>query len=296
MNKGFTLIENIVSLSIATLLILAISVDVSTVLHYFVISDKIKNKSDSYYTKVQDPNTDQKEGDYALSIEYHLSSNEQKNSNSDKKTTNSNSNSDKKTANSKNAIINNLNLIESGSEKIDGVDLGYYNFTSNVQLTDTKKIEYTNTVYDRLNFKNADNDKGEWQESKKNTYNIGDFVTYEDRQYVLVKKVTDQSASKIPGTWNSGWQLLDSYNPSGELQTTYLDGDIYLQNNGGGEIQAFVYLDNGTRDGWIGAYDPVTHEIKTEAPKYYYNASLLHYFTEWKSKQIYLLPSWKSND
>ena len=293
MNKGFTLIENIVSLSIATLLILAISVDVSTVLHYFVISDKIKNKSDSYYTKVQDPNTDQKEGDYALSIEYQLSSNEQKNSNSDKKPTNSNSNSDKKTANSKNAIINNLNLIESGSEKIDGVDLGYYNFTSNVQLTDTKKIEYTNTVYDRLNFKNADNDKGEWVESKKDTYKIGDFVTYEHRQYVLVKKVTDAWASKIPGTYNSGWQLLDMYNPTAPVYTTYLEGDIYLKADGE-EIQAFVYLNNEW--GWIGAYDPATHEIKTEAPKYYYNASLLHYFTEWKSKQIYLLDSWKSND
>ena len=35
MNKGFTLIENIVSLAIATLVILAISADVSTVLHYF---------------------------------------------------------------------------------------------------------------------------------------------------------------------------------------------------------------------------------------------------------------------
>ncbi|GEM_PF-2554125 len=293
MNKGFTLIENIVSLSIATLLILAISVDVSTVLHYFVISDKIKNKSDSYYTKVQDPNTDQKEGDYALSIEYHLSSKEPKNSNSDKKPTNSNSNSDKKTANSKNAIINNLNLIESGSEKIDGVDLGYYNFTSNVQLTDTKKIEYTNTVQDRINFKNAENDKGEWVESKKDTYKIGDFVTYEHRQYVLVKKVTDSWASKIPGTDNSGWQLLDSYNPSGELQTTYLEGDIFLKDEGK-ETQAFVYLNNGW--GWIGAYDPATHEIKTQQPKYSYNASLLHYFTEWKSKQIYLLPSWKSND
>jgi prepilin-type N-terminal cleavage/methylation domain-containing protein len=293
MNKGFTLIENIVSLSIATLLILAISVDVSTVLHYFVISDKIKNKSDSYYTKVQDPNTDQKEGDYALSIEYHLSSNEPKNSNSDKKPTNSNSNSDKKTANSKNAIINNLNLIESGSEKIDGVDLGYYNFTSNVQLTDTKKIEYTNTVQDRINFKNAENDKGEWVESKKDTYKIGDFVTYEHRQYVLVKEITDQGASKKPGTWNSGWQLLDSYNPSGELQTTYLEGDIFLKDEGK-ETQAFVYLNNGW--GWIGAYDPATHEIKTQQPKYSYNASLLHYFTEWKSKQIYLLPSWKSND
>lgn len=275
MNKGFTLIENIVSLAIATLVILAISADVSTVLHYFMISDKIKNKSDSYYAKVQDPNTDQKDGNYALSIDYYIGSDK---------------------SSYKNATVNNLNLVESDSDKIDGVNIGYYNFTSNVQLTDTKKIEYTNTVQDRINFKNAENDKGEWVESKKDTYKIGDFVTYEHRQYVLVKEITDQWVSKKPGTWNSGWQLLDSYNPSGELQTTYLDGDIYLQNNGGGEIQAFVYLDNGTRDGWIGAYDPVTHEIKTEAPKYAYNASLLHYFTEWKSKQIYLLPSWKSND
>ncbi|HIH36223.1 MAG TPA: prepilin-type N-terminal cleavage/methylation domain-containing protein [Methanosphaera sp.] len=281
MNKGFTLIENIVSLAIATLVILAISADVSTVLHYFMISDKIKNKSDSYYAKVQDPNTDQKDGNYALSIDYYIGSD---NIGSDKPT---NKNS------YKNATVNNLNLVESDSDKIDGVNIGYYNFTSNVQLTDTKKIEYTNTVQDRLNFKNAENDKGEWQESKKNTYKIGDFVTYDHRQYVLVKKVTDSWASKIPGTDNSGWQLLDMYYPKGTLQTTYLEGDIFLWDEGK-ETQAFVYLNNGW--GWIGAYDPATHEIKTEAQKYAYEASLLHYFTEWKSKQIYLLPSWKSND
>ena len=279
MNKGFTLIENIVSLAIATLVILAISADVSTVLHYFMISDKIKNKSDSYYAKVQDPNTDQKDGNYALSIDYI---------GSDKLTDKS---TDKNSY--KNATVNNLNLVESDSDKIDGVNIGYYNFTSNVQLTDTKKIEYTNTVQDRLNFKNAENDKGEWVESKKDTYKIGDFVTYEHRQYVLVKEITDQLVSKKPGTWNSGWQLLDSYNPSGELQTTYLEGDIFLKDEGK-ETQAFVYLNNGWE--WIGAYDPATHEIKTQQPKYSYNASLLHYFTEWKSKQIYLLPSWKSND
>ena len=237
-----------------------------------MISDKIKNKSDSYYAKVQDPNTDQKDGNYALSIDYYIGSDK---------------------SSYKNATVNNLNLVESDNDKIDGVNIGYYNFTSNVQLTDTKKIEYTNTVQDRINFKNAENDKGEWQESKKNTYKIGDFVTYEHRQYVLVKEITDQWVSKKPGTWNSGWQLLDSYNPSGDLQTTYLEGDIFLKDEGK-ETQAFVYLNNGW--GWIGAYDPVTHEIKTEQPKYSYNAGLLHYFTEWKSKQIYLLPSWKSND
>ena len=272
MNKGFTLIENIVSLAIATLVILAISTDVSTVLHYFMISDKIKNKSDSYYTKVQDPNTDQKDGNYALSIDYYIGSDESA---------------------YKNVTVNNLNLVEIDNDKIDGVNIGYYNFTSNVQLTDTKKIEYTNTVQDRLNFKNAENDKGEWVESKKDTYKIGDFVTYEDRQYVLVKEITDQWVSKKPGTWNSGWQLLDSYNPTAPLYTTYLERDIFLQMSGT-EIQAFVYLNDGYQ--WIGAYDPSTHEIKTKQPKYSYNAGLLHYFTEWKSKQIYLLDSWKSND
>lgn len=280
MNKGFTLIENIVSLAIATLVILAISADVSTVLHYFMISDKIKNKSDSYYAKVQDPNTDQKDGNYALSIDYYIGSDKPTDKPTDKNSY-------------KNATVNNLNLVESDSDKIDGVNIGYYNFTSNVQLTDTKKIEYTNTVQDRINFKNAENDKGEWQESKKNTYKIGDFVTYEHRQYVLVKEITDQWASKKPGTWNSGWQLLDSYNPTAPLYTTYLERDIFLQMSGT-EIQAFVYLNDGYQ--WIGAYDPSTHEIKTKQPKYSYNAGLLHYFTEWKSKQIYLLDSWKSND
>ena len=237
-----------------------------------MISDKIKNKSDSYYTKVQDPNTDQKDGNYALSIDYYIGSDESA---------------------YKNVTVNNLNLVESDNDKIDGVNIGYYNFTSNVQLTDTKKIEYTNTVQDRLNFKNAENDKGEWVESKKDTYKIGDFVTYEDRQYVLVKEITDQWVSKKPGTWNSGWQLLDSYNPTAPLYTTYLERDIFLQMSGT-EIQAFVYLNDGYQ--WIGAYDPSTHEIKTKQPKYSYNAGLLHYFTEWKSKQIYLLDSWKSND
>ncbi len=288
MNKGFTLIENIVSLAIATMVILAISADVSTVLHYFIISDQIKNKSDSYYAKVQDPNANQdpnadqdpnanqEDGDYALSIEYYLGS--------DKPT-----NPDLY----KNASVNNLSLVKSDSDTIDGVNISYYNFTSNVQLTDTKKVEYTNTVYDRINFKNADNDKGEWKKNKKNTYNIGDFVTYEDRQYVLVKKVTDQLASKTPGTWNSGWQLLDMYNPTSSLYTTYLEGDIFLQQNDK-EIQAFVYLNNNNYH-WLGAYDPETHEIKTEA-NYSYDPNWQTYFNEWKNKNVYLLDSWKPSE
>ena len=266
--KGFTLIESLVAFAIATMVFAALSTVITTTYRYYTASNKIKALSDIQYQAVLNPK--------ATSTDHYTL---------------------KCTIDDKEeASINNLNLTTNTSKSYDDVTVAYFNLTNDIPLADKTTQQLTNTVYDRLQFKNSTNDKGEWSLSKASSYRKGDFVTYEDRQYVLVtdnnlKTNWEPYTYKAPGTYQSGWQLLDMYNPSAPLFTTYLNGDIFLQNNGD-EIQAFVYLDSNPFT-WIGAYDPKTHEIKKDNP-YAYDKNAIHYFDEWKDNQMYLNESWKN--
>jgi prepilin-type N-terminal cleavage/methylation domain-containing protein len=283
-NKGFTLIESIVAMAISAMVFTALAFAISTISHYYIASNNIKDASDDQYEEVLNATTSSESAKYTLSMNVSGDSEDSSTSTAgDNSTTNTADTSD--TAGTDDtadqlpkASINNISVTKNKTTKTaDGNSISYFYLTS-ASISSRKRITIYYTVYDRLQFKDASSDKGPW--SSSDTYEKGDFVTYEKRKYLLV----EDSQNGAPGTEDSGWQLLADYKPSGSLFSTYLDGDLFLKTVDG-QTNLYVYL-NGN-DCKIGTYNATTHEV-TDIDETY-----SQYITLWKTTNMYLLDNWK---
>ncbi|MEG1526387.1 MAG: prepilin-type N-terminal cleavage/methylation domain-containing protein [Erysipelotrichaceae bacterium] len=84
-------------------------------------------------------------------------------------------------------------------------------------------IEYSGTVEDEKYCKNSINDKGQY--NKKNKYEEGDFVLFND---ILYRVTNEDEANSKGGPNNPGWKRIDkNYN----LGSSYLEDDVVIYQN-----------------------------------------------------------------
>ncbi|WP_352403614.1 type II secretion system protein, partial [Kandleria vitulina] len=231
-NKGFTLIEVVISFCILAIIFSAVLTAVLSFSHQLVQSNELKRNVDSTFSEVQ-KETEATKSNKKISFRVGDKNYEQE-----------------------------IQIYEKSIIKPDVLMKRFEAFVNYEPTTDENvdtesgdtvsmhKIDtnlVTFTVYDRIQFIDCVREDGSKLDQgdyvSDNRYRIGDYVTYNNKIYLKVAKTDDwvvtgkniSSDIKIeeeqvndtlsPGNALSGWQLM---NPAFDPNSTYLKGDLVV--------------------------------------------------------------------
>ncbi|HAH74632.1 MAG TPA: hypothetical protein DCL62_00435 [Kandleria vitulina] len=257
-NKGFTLIEVVISFCILAIIFSAVLTAVLSFSHQLVQSNELKRNVDSTFSEVQ-KETEATKSNKKISFCVGDKNYEQE-----------------------------IQIYEKSIIKPDVLMQRFEAFEKNVDTVSLHKVDtnlVTFTVYDRIQFIDCVREDGSKLDQgdyvSDNRYRLGDYVTYNKKIYLKVAKTGDwvvtgkniSSDIKIeekqvndtlsPGNALSGWQLM---NPAFDPNSTYLKGDLVVnQNFGSDDIYCCDLKYNGSNVDAVGYSGSSTPE---DARKY----------------------------
>lgn len=257
-NKGFTLIEVVISFCILAIIFSAVLTAVLSFSHQLVQSNELKRNVDTKFSEVQ-KETEATKSNKKISFRVGDKNYEQE-----------------------------IQIYEKSIIKPDVLMQRFEAFEKNVDTVSLHKVDMnlvTFTVYDRIQFIDCVREDGSKLDQgdyvSDNRYRLGDYVTYNNKIYLKVAKTGDwvvtgkniSSDIKIeekqvndtlsPGNALSGWQLM---NPAFDPNSTYLKGDLVVnQNFGSDDIYCCDLKYNGSKVDAVGYSGSSTPE---DARKY----------------------------
>lgn len=232
-NKGFTLVEVVISFCILAFIFSAVLTAVLSFSHQLIESNELKRTVDSTFSDVQKETVPSKSN---KSLSFHIGDKEyQQDIEIYKKT------ADKEDV-SMQRFEAHVNYENNQDEETDETS----NDVVSLHKIDTSELTYT--VFDRMQFLDCVRTDG----TKLNqgtyvsgrSYRVGDYVTYNGDIYLKVAKSGDwvsnthDRSNKVierqindtlaPGNALSGWQLMS---PIFDPDSTYLKGDLVVNHN-----------------------------------------------------------------